>query len=40
MFGILLIYAIREPETPYGNDFDPENDDLRQENVFHWDVSV
>jgi hypothetical protein len=33
-------YELREPETPYGVDFGPENDDLRQENEFYWDVSV
>ena len=33
-------YELREPETPYKADFGPENDGLRQENTFYWDVSV
>ena len=33
-------YELQEPATPYGADFGPENDDLRQENAFNWDASV
>lgn len=32
-------YELREPETAYGADFGPENEDLRQENAFYWDLS-
>jgi hypothetical protein len=27
------------PETPYEVDFGTENDELREENGFYWDVS-
>ena len=32
-------YGLRDPETPYEVDFGTENDDLREENGFYWDVS-
>ena len=33
-------FELREPEVPYKANFGPENDDLRQENRFYWDISV
>ena len=33
-------YELRESETSYKADFGLENEDLRQENTFYWDVSV
>jgi len=33
-------YELREAETPYETDFSLGNEDLRQENIFYWDVSV
>ena len=32
-------YELREPETAYGPGFGSENEDLRQENAFYWDLS-
>lgn len=33
-------YELREPETPYGANLGPRNEDLSQENTFYWDVSL
>ena len=33
-------YELRDPEIPYKALFAPENDDLREENAFFWELSV
>jgi hypothetical protein len=33
-------YELREPEISYEANFGHENDDLRQENTYFWDVSL
>ena len=33
-------YELREPQTSYEANFGHENDDLRQENIYFWDVSL
>jgi hypothetical protein len=32
-------FELREPDTPYEALFRPQNADLRQENMFYWDVT-
>ena len=33
-------YELRDPEIPYKAVFGPQNDDLREENAFFWELSV
>jgi hypothetical protein len=39
VIGADEFYELREPETSYKADFGLENDGLRQENSYFWDLS-
>ena len=40
MIGTNESSELGEPETPYKGDFGHENEDLRQENTYFWDLSA
>jgi putative transposase len=40
VIGAGEFYELREPEISYGANFGHENDDLRQENTYFWDISL
>lgn len=40
VMGADASYELRDPETSYGAVFGPQNDTLREENAFFWDLSV